>query len=48
MTPTRITVATPIQFRGPLPDSVDVVIIGGGAVGVFAALYLAALSTFQS
>lgn len=36
----RITQATPIRYRDPLPDAVDVTIIGGGVIGVFAALYL--------
>ena len=35
-----ITIDTPITFRDELPESVDVVIIGGGVIGVFAALYL--------
>ncbi len=33
--------ATPVAFRDPLPDAVDVVIIGGGVIGVFSALFLA-------
>lgn len=37
----RITENTPVRFRDPLPDAVDVAIIGGGVIGVFAALYLA-------
>lgn len=37
----RITINTPVRFRAPLPDVVDVAIIGGGVIGVFAALYLA-------
>lgn len=37
-----IDLATPIRFHDPLPDAVDVVVIGGGVVGVSAALYLAA------
>lgn len=36
----RITINTPVVFRDNLPKSVDVVIIGGGVIGVFAALYL--------
>lgn len=31
----------PIQFAGPLPNRSDVVIIGGGVIGVTTALYLA-------
>ncbi|MEL7464630.1 MAG: FAD-binding oxidoreductase [Pseudomonadota bacterium] len=38
---TRPTIATPITYRDPLPDAVDVVVIGGGVIGVFTALYLA-------
>ncbi len=34
------TEATPIQFRGPLPELSDVAIIGGGIIGVMAALFL--------
>ena len=37
----RITISTAITFKDPLPEAVDVVIIGGGVVGVFSALYLA-------
>ncbi|MEL6794680.1 MAG: FAD-binding oxidoreductase, partial [Pseudomonadota bacterium] len=40
-TATRPTIATPVSYRDPLPAAVDVVIIGGGVIGVFAALYLA-------
>jgi len=36
----RITIATEIKFNDPLPDAVDVVIIGGGVIGVFTALNL--------
>lgn len=35
-----ITAATPVRFSDPLPEKVDVVIIGGGVIGVCAALYL--------
>lgn len=35
-----ITGQTPVQFSDPLPDAVDTVIIGGGVIGVFTALYL--------
>ncbi len=37
----RITIDTPIAFRDKLPEKVDAVIIGGGVIGVFSALYLA-------
>lgn len=37
----RITIDTPITFRDPLPEKTDVVVIGGGVIGVFSALYLA-------
>ena len=37
----RITIYTPVRFHDPLPKSVDVAIIGGGVIGVIAALYLA-------
>ena len=33
-----ITINTPITFNDVLPDEVDVVIIGGGVIGVFSAL----------
>ncbi|RUW44718.1 FAD-binding oxidoreductase, partial [Mesorhizobium sp. M1A.F.Ca.ET.072.01.1.1] len=33
--------ADPIQFPGPPPKSADVVIIGGGVIGVTTALFLA-------
>lgn len=32
---------TPIRFTDPLPSAVDVVVIGGGVIGVFASLYMA-------
>jgi glycine/D-amino acid oxidase-like deaminating enzyme len=35
------TEATPIQFQAPLPKTSDVVIIGGGVIGVATALFLA-------
>jgi glycine/D-amino acid oxidase-like deaminating enzyme len=35
-----ISIQTPIQFDDALPDEVDVVIIGAGVIGIFAALYL--------
>lgn len=37
----RITINTPISFQDDLPESADVVIIGGGVIGIFSALYLA-------
>jgi len=37
----RITIETPIEFSDGLPEKVDAVIIGGGVIGVFSALYLA-------
>ena len=39
----RITIDTPIEFSDRLPEKVDAVIIGGGVIGVFSALYLARL-----
>lgn len=36
----RITIDTPITYRDEPPAAVDIVIIGGGVIGVFAALYL--------
>jgi len=35
-----ITGQSPKQFNDPLPDAVDTVIIGGGVIGIFTALYL--------
>jgi glycine/D-amino acid oxidase-like deaminating enzyme len=37
----RITIETPIEFTDTLPNKVDAVIIGGGIIGIFSALYLA-------
>ncbi len=37
-----ISVASPVRFAGPLPQRVDVVIIGGGIIGVMAAWFLRA------
>ena len=34
-----ITKETPVQFGGKLPDAVDLVVIGGGVIGIFTALY---------
>jgi len=39
----RITINTPIKYQDPLPEKVDVVIIGAGVIGMFTALYLARL-----
>lgn len=36
-----ITAATPVTFAGALPDTADVVVIGGGVIGVCTALFLA-------
>ncbi|MDP2079808.1 MAG: FAD-binding oxidoreductase [Pseudotabrizicola sp.] len=36
-----ISLATPIRFPGPLPAAADVVVLGGGIIGVMTALYLA-------
>lgn len=36
-----INLSTPVQFDSPLPDAVDVAIIGAGIIGVSTALYLA-------
>ena len=36
-----ITETTPVTFSDPLPESVDVVIIGGGVVGTATAYFLA-------
>ncbi|RVB63648.1 FAD-binding oxidoreductase, partial [Mesorhizobium sp. M7A.F.Ca.CA.002.04.1.1] len=41
MTIFPFTEATPIQFQQPLPRTSDVVIIGGGVIGVTTALFLA-------
>ena len=41
MTTFPFTEAMPIQFPGPLPSASDVVIIGGGVIGVTTALFLA-------
>ncbi len=37
----RVTIDTPIQFYDDLPDKVEIVVIGGGVVGVFTTLFLA-------
>ncbi|MCW3780961.1 NAD(P)/FAD-dependent oxidoreductase [Defluviimonas salinarum] len=36
-----ISVASPVRFPGPLPKAADVVVIGGGVIGVMTAWYLA-------
>ena len=36
-----VQINTPLKFYGKLPTSCDVVIIGGGVIGIFTALYLA-------
>ncbi len=36
-----ITAQTPVRLAAPLPEACDVVVIGGGVIGVFTALYLA-------
>ena len=41
MTAFPITMTNRPEHAGPLPDSADVVIIGGGVIGVFAAYFLA-------
>ena len=41
MTTFPFTEATPIQFQAPLPKTSEVVIIGGGVIGVTTALFLA-------
>lgn len=41
MTPFPINNSTPVSYRGPLPIKTDVVVIGGGVIGVCTAIYLA-------
>ncbi|MDZ7908712.1 MAG: FAD-dependent oxidoreductase [Gemmobacter sp.] len=36
-----ISEATPVRFPGPLPAACDVVVIGGGVIGVMTAWHLA-------
>ncbi len=36
-----ISEATAVRFAGPLPATCDVVVIGGGVIGVMTAWYLA-------
>ncbi|MEM7291509.1 MAG: FAD-binding oxidoreductase [Pseudomonadota bacterium] len=33
--------SSPVRFHDRLPDAVDVIVIGGGVVGIFSALYMA-------
>ncbi|MCB1384632.1 MAG: FAD-binding oxidoreductase [Nitratireductor sp.] len=35
-----ISLANPVRFSAPLPQATDIVIIGGGVIGICAALYL--------
>jgi len=35
-----VQITTPIRFSDPLPDRTDVVIVGGGVIGMFSALYM--------
>ena len=41
MTPFPISLSTPITYAGPPPSAADVVVIGGGVIGVCTALFLA-------
>ncbi len=41
MQPFPISEASPVTYGGPLPAAADVVVIGGGVIGVCTALYLA-------
>jgi glycine/D-amino acid oxidase-like deaminating enzyme len=41
MTPFPISLSTPARFTGPLPQAADVVVVGGGIVGVMTAWFLA-------
>jgi glycine/D-amino acid oxidase-like deaminating enzyme len=39
----RISIKTPVVFQDAVPEAAEVVIVGGGVIGVFTALYLARL-----
>ena len=39
--PGPVQITTPVRFSDELPDAADVVVIGAGVIGIFAALYLA-------
>lgn len=41
MTPFPITMSSPITYPGPAPAQADVVVIGGGVIGICTALFLA-------
>ena len=41
MTPFPISLSTPITYAGPPLSAADVVVIGGGVIGVCTALFLA-------
>ncbi len=41
MIPFPINASTPVTYGDPLPEAVDVAVIGGGVIGVSTALYLA-------
>ena len=36
-----VQITNPIRFADPLPEAVDVVVIGGGVIAIFSALYMA-------
>lgn len=41
MTPFPLGLQCPVEHDGPLPEAVDVAIVGGGVIGVMSALFLA-------